>query len=63
MPRHKRKPGRTQHRAKGLNSFKKNKKVKRGNAITRKIEPQKSQGFGHVMSLVIEQARIGGVRG
>lgn len=46
MPRHKRRRRRIQHRAKGLNSFKKNRKVKRGNAIeTNKIEPQKSPGF------------------
>lgn len=46
MPRNTGRPRKIKCRAKGLNSFRKNRKVKRGNAVegSSKIKPEKSPG-------------------
>lgn len=64
MFRNRRRPRRILHRPRGLNSFRKNRKVKRGNAVEKssKIKPKKSPGaLVTGMSLVIQEVRIGRV--
>lgn len=64
MSRDRRRSRRIQHRPRGLNSFRKNRKVKRGNAVEKssKIKPIKGPGaLVTRMSLVIQEVRIGRV--